>query len=131
MTQYRDNMTATESAALVAECDNLDTVYAAASRHDQRKHDEWIKANFVALTRRTERPKLGYIIHALNEAGIPCIEYGESRDAPILRVAMEREADAWAILDGNYHGRTLDSVSDNAPSFRAYAQEQCAPLDDN
>ena len=58
--------------------------YAEAAKFDEVQQEKWLKANFVAFCRRTERPKLGYIIHRLNLAGIACILHGDSFHAPIL-----------------------------------------------
>lgn len=78
--------------------------------------------SYVMLTKRTNFPKLGYIIHKLNEAGIDNQINGESRHAPILEVDENRYDEAWAILDERHGRYRLDEVRDDHPKFALYAE---------
>ena len=105
----------------------LDAAYTQAARFDAQQFYKWLDRNCVVFTKRTDFPKLGYLIHRLNEAGIPSVQHGDSWHAPLLWVRKQDEKAADAILVSNYHGRRLDDVSDDAPSFRAYADTQPDP----
>lgn len=77
----------------------------------------------VLFTKRTEFPKLGYIIHRLNNAGIPSVLDGSSSHAPILRVRKGHENDAWRILDEKASPRsrkTIDDMDDDDKRFSGY-----------
>jgi hypothetical protein len=79
-------------------------------------------SKFVTLCKRTNYPKLGYIIHELNEKGIACRFNGESFHADhILEVVESRIDDASAILDERHGRYTLDNVRDDHPKFLPYA----------
>lgn len=85
-------------------------------------------SNFVLFTKRTDFPKLGFIIDQLTRHGIPCRINGESFHAPILEVSEAFEADAWALLDapaadyGIPEKGDLDAVEDDHPFFSAFAE---------
>lgn len=102
---------------------DLDALYASSHDYDTKRFNEWIERTTVGITKRTEYPKLGYIIHRYNEAGIPSILHGQSRDAPILRVPKEYEDRAWDILGEKMTPRakkTLDDIRDDDPRFMAF-----------
>lgn len=80
---------------------------------------------FTTLCRRTNYPKLGYIIHKLREAGIACRFNGESFHADyILEIDKVREADGWNILSEKHGKYQLDDMRDDHPKFRQYAMVQ-------
>jgi hypothetical protein len=101
----------------------LDQQYAEAEAFDKKQFEAWLEENTVVFTKRTNFPKLGYIIHLLNEEGIPSALYGESFHAPILRVAKGQEDAAWRILMANFPqaAKALDDVEDDDPYFQKYA----------
>jgi hypothetical protein len=77
---------------------------------------------YAMLCKRTNYPKLGYVIHKLKEQGIACRLFGESWHAPILEVDRSKLGEAWQVL-GEKHGRyALDDVRDDHPKFLPYAE---------
>lgn len=77
---------------------------------------------YTMFTKRTNYPKLGYIIFKLKEKGIACRLFGESWHAPILEVDRSKMGEAWQLL-GEKHGRyQLDDVRDDHPKFLPYAE---------
>jgi hypothetical protein len=76
------------------------------------------------LCKRTNYPKLGYIITRLKEQGIKCRLNGESWHAPILEVEATRIIEASAILGQCRLGfrKQLDDVPDDHPKFAPYAE---------
>ena len=110
---------------LLAQANELDASYAAADAFDTQQFNKWVEANFVLFCKRTDYPKLGYIIHRLNEAGIASILHGRSFHAPCLYVAKDCEDAAWGILSAPYHGKTsLDDLPDDLGFFRCYTDTQ-------
>ena len=106
---------------------SLDRQYASAADFDRAQFNKWLDARTVVFTKRTERPKLGYLIHLLNEAGIPSIEAGSSWHGPLLRVAKEDEERAWALLSTKMAPRsrkTIDDIEDDDPRFFPYRNVQ-------
>ena len=93
------------------------------------------------LCKRTDYPKLGYIIHRLNNLGIACsFKYDKQRNKVssfhadhILLVEEDRADEAWALLSERWNksrgkpdpkGRTtLDNMPDDAQCFSMYANE--------
>ena len=79
----------------------------------------------VPFTRRTNFPKLAWLINELNKAGIANEITGESAHAPILSVDESRIDEAWDILD------PVDDVEDDDPRYAnaqvEYDREECAP----
>lgn len=62
----------------------------------------------ILFCKRTEYPKLGYIIHRLNEAGIACTfndgnEVHSFHAEHILLVDENRADDAWNLLRERWH----------------------------
>ena len=64
------------------------------------------ETKWETLCKRTDYPKLGYIIHRLKQAGIPCQfetdengrQIGSFHSSYILQVAGDRADDAWEIM---------------------------------
>ena len=65
----------------------------------------------TTFTRRTDWPKLGWLISQLQEDGIPCAITGSSSHAPILSVLEEHLDRAWEILG------PVDDVPDDDPRY--------------
>lgn len=90
--------------------------------------------NWQLLCKRTDYPKLGYIIHRLRKLGIATRFSGRSFHAEhILEVDAERFGEAWALLGENMRsplaalaGRkvTLDDMPDDHPLFYDYRDVQ-------
>lgn len=74
--------------------------------------------NWVTFTRRTNYPKLGYLMKMLEEKGIPHKLDGFSFHAPILKVPEDQLDAAWHIL-----WDMGDEVPDDAPQFQPVAEE--------
>lgn len=113
--------------SLLKSAQSLDRQYASAADFDRAQFNKWLDARTVVFTKRTERPKLGYLIHLLNEAGIPSIEAGNSWHGPLLRVAKEDEERAWALLSTKMTPRsrkTLDDIEDDDPRFFQFRNVQ-------
>jgi hypothetical protein len=83
---------------------------------------------WVIFCKRTNYPKLGYIIHKLNEKGIPCVMHGESWHAPILCVPAQFEESADEILTAQFGSRILDEVEDDYSAFIDYDHVKPNPL---
>jgi len=91
------------------------------------------RIQWVRFTKRTNFPKLGYLMHRLKAARIPCrLSRYESFHAPILEIAGFAEPAAWAILEERYtlSGKasprgsvTLDDLPDDARCFDMFADE--------
>jgi hypothetical protein len=97
----------------------LDAAYAAADKFDAAMQDKWVEARFERFTKRTDYPKLGWIIHQLNELGIASIVYGRSFHAPILYVERGKLDEAWEVLAGE-----IDDMEDDDPMFATFADAQ-------
>jgi hypothetical protein len=100
----------------------LDRDYARSAEWHARQLDKWLEKVSVLFTKRTDYPKLGYIIHRLNEEGVPNVIHGRSFHGPILRVHKDYEELAWAVL-GERVGRSrkrLDDLDDDDPRFEEY-----------
>ena len=69
------------------------------------------KSEWVQFTRRTEYPKLQWLIDQLAEHNIECVVDGESWHAPISWVKEEDEEAAWEVLD------PVDDIPDDDPRF--------------
>lgn len=104
----------------MAQANELDAAYARSDAFHAQQFDQWVRENFTLLCKRTNYPKLGFIIHQLNEAGIPSVLNGESFHAPCLYVAKGHEDEAEAILSAPYHGTPLDNLPDDLGFFRCY-----------
>ena len=109
----------TKDENLPAEAQALDASYASAAEFDAKMMNEWVAAKFEQFTKRTDYPKLGYLINRLNDLGIASIVYGNSFHAPILYVEKGKLDEAWSVLN-----RFIDELDDDDPSFAAYADEQ-------
>ena len=70
--------------------------------------------DFVTFTKRTNYPKLGYLIHLLDEREIDSRLDGHSWHAPILKVRRGDLDSACALLD------PIDNIPDNDPRFSGY-----------
>ena len=68
----------------------------------------------VTFTKRTEYPKLGWLIAQLQEQDIPCAIIGDSFHAPILKVLSADEDRAWEILD------PVDDIEDDDEGFEGF-----------
>jgi hypothetical protein len=80
--------------------------------------------NWTLLCKRTEYPKLGYIIFKLRELGIRTRFNGGSWHAEHrLEVDESRAQDAWDLLASG-GSRTLDDIDDDHPAFAAYCDIQ-------
>jgi hypothetical protein len=81
--------------------------------------------HWVLFTKRTDYPKLGYILHRLKELAIACRFGNRTWHADLsLYVDKDRESDAWALLSER-HGRfELDDIRDDHPKFKPFASEQ-------
>ena len=104
----------------------LDRAYAEADAFHARWFDEWVRKEFEILCKRTDYPKLGYVISRLNDLGIPCLLHGKSGHAAhILWVEKSRAREAWSLLaeksKATIGGKSLDEIRDDHPCFRDYA----------
>jgi len=70
--------------------------------------------------RRTNFPKLEYLIQRLKDAGVPCRLNGESAHAPILEVPEECADTAWDLLSEKFGDLTLDDAEDDHPHFTKF-----------
>jgi hypothetical protein len=110
---------------------DLDKAYSDAADFDARQFDKWVRENFEMLTKRTDYPKLGYIISRLNDLGIGCLLHGKSFHAEhLLWVEKARFAEASAVLSEKHGKKILDEMPDDHSSFRPYANVRCESLDD-
>jgi hypothetical protein len=108
----------------------LDVSYAEAAVFDREQMYRWLEKNAVVFTKRTDYPKLGYLIHRLNEAGIPSVQHGDSFHAPLLWVRKDCEERADAILKEKASPRarrSLDDVPDDDRRFEEYANTKPDP----
>ena len=94
---------------------DLESCYEEAALMDEHLFESWIRGHMTVLCRRTEQPKLGYIVSQLNRAAIPCSIVGSSFHAPLLWVPSDFLEDAHAILD------PIDDEEDDSPSFQGYS----------
>jgi len=112
----------------------LGDAYAEAAEFDRKMLDEWIRRDFEILCKRTDYPKLGYIISRLNNLGVRCLLRGRSFHANnILWVCKEDLEVAWRVLREKrvvWYGKTLDEMPDDDPCFHGYANVKPDPLDD-
>lgn len=76
--------------------------------------------NWVALTRRTNLPKLRWLLHAFKRAGIQCRINGQSFHAPILQVLEEDRDRAWKVLTPVDELLDDDPIFDNTEYARAW-----------
>jgi hypothetical protein len=72
--------------------------------------------NMTQFTKRTDWPKLGWLISELEAAGITCELGGESFHAPILLVDESKIDQAWEILD------PVDDIEDDDPRYAGYEE---------
>lgn len=90
---------------------------------DRAQYEAWLSAATERLTKRTDYPKLGYIIHRLNELGIPSVLHGQSAHGPILLVAREFVDRAWDVLSEKWTPRarkTIDDLDDEDERFDGF-----------
>lgn len=78
--------------------------------------------DWVVFTRRTEHPKLQWIIDRLAEVGIEIQHQGFSAHGPItyVRVAQEAAAKAFlteSVVDAQSRSRVIDDIPDDDPLF--------------
>lgn len=78
---------------------------------------------WVILTKRTEDPKLAWLINQLDMKNIPNKIEGSSWHAPLLWVDSEFMSDALTIL------ALVDEISDDDPLFNKYVDEPPEPFD--
>ena len=71
---------------------------------------------YVAFTRRTEHPKLGFVLSKLDEADIKWRNAGYSFHAPIIEIDESRQDDAWKILD------PIDDIEDDDVCFSEWSE---------
>lgn len=112
---------------------DLDACYAEATKFDAKKFDQWVRKNFEIFCKRTDYPKLGYIISRLNALGIPCLLHGESFHAEnILWVSKEGKnyEKAYKIFNEKCVGKRLDDIPDDHWFFDPYASVKPEPLID-
>lgn len=105
-------------ADLLREAQALDASYAGAESFDAMMFNKWVEERFERFTKRTDFPKLGYVIHQLNELGIASIVHGRSFHAPLLYVERGKLDEAWQILT------PIDDVPDDDPRFFAFQHTQ-------
>ncbi len=67
------------------------------------------------FTKRTESPKLDWLIDTCTAAGLRVVQSGASWHAPITYVHRDDYAAAWKILS------PVDDIRDDAPRFRRHA----------
>lgn len=79
---------------------------------------------YVMFTKRTNYPKLGYIINRLKAKGVACRLNGASWHAPILEVDAAKLDQAWAILGEKIGRYPLDDVRDDLPRFQPFSEEK-------
>ena len=114
---------------------DLDKAYSEADKFDQEQWLKWFQDKYEILCKRTERPKLGYIIHRLNEAGIASVIYGSSFHAEeCLYVEKSKIEEAWKILESTFNPEapngyvsTLDDMRDDDGVFYEYENTQPDP----
>lgn len=70
------------------------------------------RENYVLFTKRTEEPKLGYLVKLCHEAGLRVEKRGMSFHAPTTYVHVDDEEKAWEILD------PIDDLPDDDPMFQ-------------
>jgi hypothetical protein len=73
---------------------------------------------WVTFTRRTNYPKLGYLMSKLKEKDIPHRLDGFSFHAPILKVPEDQLEPAWKVL-----WAMGDDTPDDAPQFQPVGEE--------
>jgi len=101
------------------------------------------------LCKRTDYPKLGYIIHRLKQAGVPCKfetdergrRIGSFHASNILLIDEDHADAAWELMGEKWSktrgvasssGRTsLDDMPDDHPAFRGYMDEKPAGDDED
>lgn len=67
--------------------------------------------NYVLFTKRTNDPKLSYVLKKCREKGLRVKKSGKSFHAPCSWVHVEDEEKAWEILS------PIDDIDDNDPMF--------------
>jgi len=127
--KYHPDMTRAEEAALLAHLHSEERQYAESHAYTEAEFDRWVRKHTEVLTKRTDFPKLGYIISRLNQEGIPSVLHGESWHAPILRVSKHYESQAWDILSEKFEGsrKDIDNLDDDDPRFARYARVRPDP----
>jgi hypothetical protein len=72
--------------------------------------------NYIQFTKRTNYPKLGWLIKSCKSQGlrVRVLRKERSFHAPISVVHKDDEDKAWEILS------PVDNISDDAPRFRNY-----------
>lgn len=104
--------------------------YAIPNQMLRNQGKTMTKAKYVTLCKRTNFPKLGYIIHQLNIQNISCCLDGQSFHAPILKVDESKWNQAFEILLQKWNktgfpsqnARTkLDDMPDDHNCFNMYA----------
>jgi hypothetical protein len=122
-----------KEAKVLREVENLERRYGQAQAFDDAQKDKWLRRVSKVFTKRTDFPKLGYIIHRLNELGIPSALWGKSFHGPILRVHKDFVDEAWRVLDepvvmgGRWRAGELDDIEDDDPVFYAYEKMRPDP----
>jgi hypothetical protein len=123
--KYTGIKTKSDEKRFMSEVKAEEAAHAGTHDFDAKQRAKWIEANTEVVCKRTDFPKLGYIIHRFNEAGIPSILWGESWHAPILRVHKDYADQAWDILGEKKSKRskkTLDDLADNLSIFSEYGR---------
>ena len=97
---------------------NRITGLAAAAASRKRRAGRWL-----TLCKRTNYPKLGYIIDKLKRHHIPCRFNGRSFHADhILEVPEHLYVLAMGVLEERHGRYRLDDVRDDHPKFNDYAE---------
>ena len=81
----------------------------------QNMRGSWKEAKmnkYVLFTKRTNHPKLGYVLRKCKDAGLRVKKSGKSFHAPCSWVHPEDEEAAWAILS------PIDNIADGDPMFK-------------
>jgi hypothetical protein len=80
--------------------------------------------NWTLLCKRTDYPKLGYIIFRCRELGIRTRFKGSSFHAlHCLEIDAERQADGLHLLSEIHGAYALDDMRDDHPKFKPFADE--------
>jgi len=115
---------------------DLDACYAEAAKFDAKQYDKWVSKNFEIFCKRTDYPKLGYIISRLNTLGIPCLLHSASFHAEHILWIPNDDAlrdKAWNVLAERrvaWPGKRLDDMPDDHRYFLSYANVKPEPLVD-
>lgn len=106
---------------ILRESEALDKSYAESDKFHAEQFEKFLRENFEALCRRTDYPKLGYIIDRLNKLEIPCCLHGSTAHAEHILWVQKTHLDKAAEVLEERHGRyRLDDVRDDHPKFNEF-----------